>query len=475
MIGAVFLLLAACFLGCIQKRLKKSGYIRFLYVFMILSGAGAVFIFLTGLVCVLSPLHIFTNQWTFCMAGWKAASGNMRFPFVFCAGCIWTAGVILRVCGYFRKQKSLNRLCMLNQPVTDVQTGTIFECAAGKTGLNSIPLLFSNEAVRMPFLKGILHPAVVMPARSLSPHEQMLVFCHELTHYKRHDLIWRYFQRYVLALYWFVPLRSFWMDLFVELQETLCDIDVCRSCGNSFSAKTYYMTILTMSAGEQEKTDSRFVSCLADRAGQLERRIGNMTGYRSGNRRKGVAAAVTAAGSLLFLFNIFAGICWPDIPANQNENITEIYQSMNQEKICVPDGYEEAADSVRNTDLQEPAENEDVKTEADRMEAEGMDGTGEKDSGCRLTWGESVVYHLGAGEKISSEVFRGEEGKNLILMAAASEGGYKVSLVSEGTCVFVHNMEEIESLNLELHNEDYRLEIFNTGASDIKIEMYCDR
>lgn len=470
MIGAVFLLFAACFLGCTQKRLKKSGYIRFLYIFMILSGAGAVCMLLAGLVCLLSPLHIFMDRWTFCMAGWKAASGNMQFPFVFCAGCIWAVGVILHICGYFRKQKSLNHLCILNQPVTDVQTGTIFECAAGKTGLDNIPMLFSNEAVRMPFLKGILHPAVVIPARPLSPHEQMLVFCHELTHYKRHDLIWRYFQRYVLAFYWFIPIRSFWMDLFVELQETLCDIDVCRSCGNSFSAKTYYMTILTLSAGKQLKTDSRFVSRLSDRAGQLERRIGNMTGYRRGNRKKGLAAVVTAAGSILFLLNIFAGICWPDFSVRQNEKVTGINQNMSREEICASAVYDETANPVQSTDLQDDAE-----SKGDRTEAEDMNGPEEKHSEYGLTWGELAVYNLDAGEKISSEVFRGEEGQNLIFMAAASRGGCEVRLVGGEKCVFAHNMEDTGSLTLELHDEDYRLEILNTGNADIKIEMYCDR
>lgn len=446
------MLFAAGFLGCMQKKLKKSGYIRFLYVFMILSGVGAAFLFLAGLICVFSPLHMFTDRWTFFMAGWKAASGDVQFPFVFCAGCIWLAGVIRRGYEYCEKQKSLKNLCSLNQPVTDVQVKNCFMCAAEKAALKNIPLLFSNHAVRMPFIKGILCPEVIIPAHSLTSHEQMLVFAHELTHYKRHDLILRYFQRGVLAVYWFLPIRSFWMEVFVELQETLCDIDVCRSYGNRFSAKMYYMTILSMSVQDQEKPDSRFVSRLVDRRGQLERRIGNMAGYRSGNRKKGLTTVITAAGSILFLINIFAGICWPDFPANQNGNIKNVNQDLKSEEICLSAGGAKKGSQTQ---------------EADHAEQ----NTFEKE----LKWEEHTVYHLSSGEKIGSETFRGEEGKTLIFMAAASEGGYEVCLMNGEIPVFIYRMEEVGSLNLVLHDEEYRLEICNPGNSDIRIEMYCAR
>lgn len=460
-IGTVFLLCASCFLGCLQKKLKQSGYIRFLYVFMILSGAGAAFLFLAGLICVFSPYHIFADRWTFFMTGWRAASGKMQFPFIIVAGCVWTAGVIRSGYEYYEEQKYLKTLYMLNQPITDAQMRNSFECAAEKAEIKNIPLLFSNQAVRMPCIKGILCPAIIIPAYSLSSHEQMLVFAHELEHYSRHDLILRYFQRCVLAVYWFLPIRSFWMELFVELQETLCDIEVCRSYGNRFSAKMYYMTILSMSVQgqeRQEKTDSWFVSRLADQAGQLVQRIGNMAGYRSGSRKKGFAAAVTAAGSILFLVNIFAGIYWPDIFSNQNENINNINQTLRCDEVTmtagnaqIGDKQEETGDKEETDDLERIKQNQELK------------------------WKELTVYHLASGEKIGSEVFRGEEGRTLIFMATASEGGYEVRLMNGEYPVAVYRMEETGSLNVELHNDNYRLDICNPEDYDIKIEMYCAR
>ncbi|MGN0294221.1 MAG: M56 family metallopeptidase [Lachnospiraceae bacterium] len=465
--GAFFLLPAALFLFCTQKKLKKSGYIRFLYVFMILSAAGAGILFLVGVISLFLPVHIFLNRWTFWLAGWKAASGNKNFPFVFPAGAIWAAGVIRCVFEYRKKKKTLDALYLLNRPVADVQVQNCFFYAAEKTELKRIPLLFSNEAVKMPFVKGILSPAVIIPVGLISSHEQMLTFAHELTHCKRHDLLLRRFQKMMLAVYWFVPIRFFWMESFIELQETLCDIDVCRSYGEHFSARTYYMTILTMSEQKAEsmgnhknENDGWTVSGLLGHAGQLEQRIGNMLGYRSGNRNKGLTAAMTAAGSMLFLINILAGICWPDIPANQNGEIQNIDLDIEAVEICADAGFAGERSEPDPSVSGKTGENSDTTEKAKEKE---------------LKWEQDIVYHLAPGETIGSENFRGREGDTLILMTVASEGGYEIRLVSGEIPVFTSIMDDRECLNLELQDRDYRLLICNPGDSDIRIELYCAR
>lgn len=463
-VGTFILLSAAFFLVCTQKKMKKSGYIRFLYVFMLLSSAGAGILFLMGMVVFFLPDHIFLNRWTFWLAGWKVASGNMNFPFVYLSGMIWISGIVWYFSECRKRRKVLKTLYLLNRPVSDEQVRNCFFYAAEKAGIRKIPLLFTNEAVGMPFIKGIINPVVIIPAGLTSYRQLTLTFAHELAHWKRRDLIFRCFQRCVLTVYWFLPVRSFWRESFVELQETLCDIDVCRSYGNHFSAEMYYVTILSMlqqkaeSAGKYEKTGepNQSVTGLLEHAGQLERRVGNMVGYRSGSRRKGLEAALIAAGSILFLVNVFAGIYWPDILSGQSGETRHIVLDVETEELRFDAGSGQYEAGYGRQDSVNMTENNDLKT-------------GQKE----LKWEQKTVYHLAPGETIGSENFRGKKGETLILMTLASEGGYEIRLTSGTIPVFASVMDDTECLNLKLQNRDYRLQIRNPGDYDIKIELYC--
>ena len=69
-----------------------------------------------------------------------------------------------------------------------------------------------NIRVRMspdvgsPMLVGVFFPVVYMPCKEISQDMMRLVFLHELTHYKRKDLMIKWFALFVNAVHWFNPL-----------------------------------------------------------------------------------------------------------------------------------------------------------------------------------------------------------------------------------------------------------------------------
>lgn len=449
--GAGFLLFMAAVLIVTHKWLKKSGHIRLLYFFMLFSGIGAAFIFFTGAVITCLSFIVNLNRWTFYFTGWIYASGTLSSPSVTAAAVVWLTGITASCFLNMRDRKALTHLCRMNQPVTDIQIQDCFYLTAEKAGIKNIPLLFCNAAVSVPFLKGIRCPEVVLPADSLLPREQMLIFAHELTHYKRHDLFFRYLMKAVFMIYWFFPFHSYWMEKFIELQETLCDIDVCFVYGERFSAKMYYTTILSISGGKRNVPGSGCgwsVSGLYEHSSQLERRIRNMVGYRTGTRRKGAALVLSVVGSTLFLITLLGIMFWPDVFVKREQITREINSFQEMSEMVLSKGEKEKTETLEKGSLN-----------TDEV----------------LQWNRLTCYTLEPGQQICSEPFQGVNGETLALMIAAAFSGYEVRLVNRNGLVYASRMDDTASLNLQLQDMEYRLYICNTSEKNLSMELYCTR
>ena len=108
-----------------------------------------------------------------------------------------------------------------------------------------------NIRVRMsqdtgsPMLIGVFFPVVYMPFREI-PHDMMrLVFLHELTHYKRKDLIIKWLALFVNAVHWFNPFAYLLCANLSEACEVSCDMEVTKNM-NDEEQKLYMKTILEL-------------------------------------------------------------------------------------------------------------------------------------------------------------------------------------------------------------------------------------
>ncbi|MBO5007854.1 MAG: M56 family metallopeptidase [Clostridia bacterium] len=99
--------------------------------------------------------------------------------------------------------------------------------------------------VGSPMLVGVFFPVVYMPCKEI-PHDMMrLVFLHELTHYKRKDLIIKWFALLVNAVHWFNPLSYLISSNLSEACEISCDMEVTKNM-NDEEQKLYMKTILEL-------------------------------------------------------------------------------------------------------------------------------------------------------------------------------------------------------------------------------------
>lgn len=480
LVGAIFLTVSVFLCRCIRKKMKQSGYLYILYGFMLFSGSIVALALSLGMICLILPQDIiFMHKWTFFFSGWYRMYGGAAVVVVTVAVVVlWGVGLGRKLVEIQQKFKEMNKWYQLNRLVLELQIQECFQKVAEQVQVKRIPMLFCNPAVRIPFLKGIRYPAVIIPQKSFLPEEQTVAFAHELTHLKHHDLLVRYFFQGIFAVYWFVPLEDIWEQELIELQESLCDIAVCKCYKDCFSASTYYQVILNMAGSVQERYENRngyLISELSNAAGQMERRIGNMSDYRRRIPGTGWQAAINAGGAVWLLLILLVGLLLCDILFLQNGQI-EIAKRNNMvfwgsSEKAEADFMNQETD-LKNQEIHLAEEEAGLLDTSDDFTKEELSlSAGEN---C-FEWDNLVQYTLKPGEEICSEQFHAEDGDVLALFVIASSNAYEIGLKNNGEKVIVSHAEENASINLELAESDYKVYIRNLGDGELKIEMYCTR
>lgn len=104
--------------------------------------------------------------------------------------------------------------------------------------------------IQSPMLVGALFPAIYIPCREIPVEHMRMVFLHELTHYKRKDLLIKWLSLLVNAVHWFNPLAYLLCANVSEACEVSCDMAVTKKMSDE-QQKVYMNTILDLAGGEK--------------------------------------------------------------------------------------------------------------------------------------------------------------------------------------------------------------------------------
>ena len=96
-----------------------------------------------------------------------------------------------------------------------------------------------------PMLVGTFFPVIYIPQNEISDKNLRMIFLHELTHYKRKDLFFKWLSLFVNALHWFNPFAYLLCYNLSEACEISCDMAVTEKMSDS-EQKTYMKTILDL-------------------------------------------------------------------------------------------------------------------------------------------------------------------------------------------------------------------------------------
>lgn len=109
------------------------------------------------------------------------------------------------------------------------------------------PRLMKSPYVSTPMLMGILSPCLILPKREYDEETLYNIFLHELKHYSRRDLLYKYFALTVLSLHWFNPLTYFIRGEINRACETSCDEMLIVNMDKS-QRQSYGETLISLAA-----------------------------------------------------------------------------------------------------------------------------------------------------------------------------------------------------------------------------------
>lgn len=108
-----------------------------------------------------------------------------------------------------------------------------------------------SACVSTPMLLGILRPTIVLP-QGVEPDRLGDILTHELTHARRHDLLYKWFAAAVTSLHWFNPLMLVVRRQLNRACELSCDEAVTREL-DAAGRRHYGETLLAMAAGQSPR------------------------------------------------------------------------------------------------------------------------------------------------------------------------------------------------------------------------------
>lgn len=157
---------------------------------------------------------------------------------------IWLAvvlGMLIRKISMY--QSYIRYVTAAAKPIDDAALLDGLAAAMQKMGIGRSMELCVNPLVSSPMLAGYLHPCIVLPREDVSEQEFQYIAMHELTHYKRRDIWYKWMVQFAVCLHWFNPLVHVMSREIDRACEFACDEAVVRKMGYDH-AKDYGKTLL---------------------------------------------------------------------------------------------------------------------------------------------------------------------------------------------------------------------------------------
>ena len=146
------------------------------------------------------------------------------------AAAVWLAGVIVflayHAIKHYRFVKAARRW---SENITDEQVLSLLQSLKAEMGIRKRIELYLCSCVGSPMMIGFLKPRILLPTVESSHDELRFILKHELVHYKRKDLLYKYLVLIATAIHWFNPIVYMMAKAIDVLCEMSCDAEVVQS------------------------------------------------------------------------------------------------------------------------------------------------------------------------------------------------------------------------------------------------------
>ena len=151
--------------------------------------------------------------------------------------CVWLIGamalMLLNVLRYIRLNIKISK------------NGEVISCPETREYTDRKINVRAWENVASPFMTGVFRPTLILPKTELSEEQLHNILRHEMTHFKRHDILYKWFAEFVKCVHWFNPISWYVSKQIASECEISCDMAVTKNMTDS-EEMSYISTILSL-------------------------------------------------------------------------------------------------------------------------------------------------------------------------------------------------------------------------------------
>ncbi len=214
-------------------------------------------------------------------------------------------------------------------------------------GVNCPVEFYTNDLISSPLLIGFFRPCIILPTTNISEDDLKYTLLHELTHFKRKDMFYKWLVQITTCLHWFNPLVYIMGHEISRECELSCDEEMIRTL-NEKERRKYGDTLLhAMALGGKYKDTVSSVT-LNESKELLKERLGAILNFKENSK-----AAKTIMLGLTFLLIV----CSIIIGAYTIKNKPMQYSSDNSIQNFANDNRSDNLAKVSSDDLSGISEN----------------------------------------------------------------------------------------------------------------------
>ena len=190
-------------------------------------------------------------------------------------------------------------------PVSDIEQLDELSIVAEQSGIKKPVELCVNPLVSSPLLIGFFHPCIVLPRVDILEKDFRYIVLHELTHYKRCDMFYKWLVQVTVCLHWFNPLVHLMSREITKACEFSCDEAVLTKMGSG-NAQDYGKTLLDAMAAVGRYKENFGAVTLSENKHLLKERINAIMNFK---KKSTAIRFLTGALTLCVMFGAaFVGV-----------------------------------------------------------------------------------------------------------------------------------------------------------------------
>ena len=190
-------------------------------------------------------------------------------------------------------------------PVSDIEILDRFSVIAEHSGVKKPIELCVNNLISSPMLTGFFHPCIILPNIDISENDFLYIIMHELTHYKRRDMLYKWLVQITVCLHWYNPLIHLMCREITKECEFSCDEAVLKKIGYDHAGEYGKILLDAMAAVGKYKENLGSVT-LSENKRLLKERLGAIMNFKKKSKRIQILTGILTVGVIFGAF--FVGI-----------------------------------------------------------------------------------------------------------------------------------------------------------------------